>query len=99
MASRRVGDFGHEDNLLMLAAMLENWEAYSRIVAQRILNKSLYNDKLEFDFQADFKGKEDLPWLYEEARRNTPHVIVALWIALMRQDYRTLLREITIPLS
>jgi len=95
--SRRSGDFGHEDNLLMLAAMLENWEAYSRIVAQRVLNKSLYNEKLEFNHQADFKGKDDLPWLYEEARRNTPHVIVALWVALMRQDYRPLLREINIP--
>ncbi len=42
--SRRSGDFGHEDNLLMLAAMLENWGAYSRIVAQRVLNKSLYNE-------------------------------------------------------
>lgn len=95
--SRKPGDFGHEDNLFMLAAMLENWEGYSKLVAERILNKSLYNEKLEFDHQADFKGKEDLPWLYEEARRNTPHIIVAFWISMVMQDYRPLLPEITVP--
>lgn len=95
--SRKTGDFGHEDNLFILSAMLEDWESYSRVVAQRILNKSLYNEKLEFDFQADFKGKEDLPWLYKEARRNTPHIIVAFWIAMSLQDYRPVMEEITVP--
>lgn len=95
--SGKPGDFGHEDNLFMLSRMLENWELYSRIVAERIMNKSLYNDKMEFNHQAVFKGKEDLPWLYEEARANTPHVVVALWISLSLQDYRSTLADITIP--
>ncbi|MDD5168344.1 MAG: alpha/beta hydrolase [Syntrophales bacterium] len=95
--SRKTGDFGHEDNLFMLSVMLDNWERYSRIVAERILNRSLYNEKMEFDYGADFKGKEDLPWLYEEARRNTPHVIVALWISMSMQDYRSVLGEISVP--
>lgn len=95
--SRKTGDFGHEDNLFMLSAMLENWGKYSRIVAERILNKSLYNEKMEFNYQADFKGKEELPWLYEEARKNTPHVIIALWISMSLQDYRPTLKEITAP--
>jgi non-heme chloroperoxidase len=95
--SRKPGDFGHEDNLFMLSAMLENWGIYSRIVAERILNKSLYNEKMEFNYQADFKGKEDLPWLYDEARKNTPHVIIALWISMSLQDYRPILKEITVP--
>lgn len=95
--SRKTGDFGHEDNLFMLAAMLENWEGYSRVVAQRIMNKSLYNEKMEFDGAADFKGREDLPWLHEEAMRNVPHAIIAFWISMMTQDYRSLLPEITVP--
>ena len=95
--SRKQGDFGHEDNLFMLAAMLENWERYSKVVAERILNRSLYNEKLEFNAAADFKGKDDLPWLYEEARRNVPHVIVAFWISMVMQDYRSLLPEIDVP--
>lgn len=95
--SRKAGDFGHEDNLFMLSTMLGDWEAYSRIVAQRILNKSLYNEKMEFLADRDFKGKEDLPWLYEEARKNTPHAIMAFWISMMVQDYRPILKTITVP--
>jgi len=95
--SRKTGDFGHEDNLFMLGAMLEDWERYSQVVAERILNKSLFNEKLEFDRLADFKGKEDLPWLYAEARRNTPHAIIAFWISMSIQDYRPVLKEISVP--
>jgi non-heme chloroperoxidase len=95
--SRKPGDFGPEDNLIMLAAMLGDWEAYSRVVAQRIMNKSLFNEKMEFNGDADFMGKEDLPWLYEEARSNTPHIIVALWISMSMQDYRGMLKDITAP--
>ncbi len=93
----QAGDFGHEDNLRILAAMLGSWDAYSRIVAQRILNRSLMNAKMEFDDRADFPGKADLPWLYEEAKRNTPHVIIAFWISMSVQDYRPYLSYITAP--
>jgi pimeloyl-ACP methyl ester carboxylesterase len=95
--SRKQGDFGHEDNLYLLSVMLDNWEAYSKVVAQRILNKSLYNEKMEFNAAAEFKGKEDLPWLYEEERKNKACVIAAFWIAMAMQDYRPLLKDITVP--
>jgi non-heme chloroperoxidase len=95
--SRKPGDFGHEDNLYLLSVMLDNWEAYSRIVAQRILNKSLYNEKMEFNAAAAFKGKEDLPWLYEEARKNKAWVIAAFWISMAMQDYRPVLENIEAP--
>ncbi len=95
--SRKQGDFGHEDNLYLLSVMLNDWEAYSKIVAQRILNKSLFNEKMEFNAAADFKGKEDLPWLYEESRKNKAWVIAAFWIAMAIEDYRPVLPEITVP--
>lgn len=95
--SRKQGDFGHEDNLFMLSVMLDNWEAYSRVVAQRILNKSLYNEKMEFNATADFKGKEDLPWLYEEAKKNKAWVAAAFWVAMATQDYRPVLPAISVP--
>jgi non-heme chloroperoxidase len=95
--SRKPGDFSHEDNLYMLSVMLDNWESYSKVVAQRILNKSLYNEKMEFNAAADFKGKEDLPWIYEEERNNRACVIAAFWIAMAIQDYRPLLKNITVP--
>ncbi len=95
--SRKQGDFGHEDNLYMVSVMLDNWEAYGKVVAQRILNKSLYNEKMEFNAAADFKGKEDLPWLYEEAKKNKACVIAAFWIAMAMQDYRPVLQTIEAP--
>jgi non-heme chloroperoxidase len=95
--SRKQGDFGHEDNLYLLSVMLDNWEAYSKVVAQRILNKSLYNEKMEFNTAENFKGKDDLPWLYEEARKNKAWVIAAFWISMAMQDYRPLLKSINVP--
>jgi non-heme chloroperoxidase len=95
--SRKPGDFGQADNLYLLSIMLNDWEAYSKVVAQRILSKSLYNEKMEFNATADFKGKGDLPWLYEEARKNKATVIAAFWIAMAMQDYRPLLKNITVP--
>jgi pimeloyl-ACP methyl ester carboxylesterase len=95
--SRKPGDFGHEDNLFLLSAMLRDWDAYSRVVAQRILNKSLYNEKMEFNADADFKGKEDLPWLYEQAKKNNACVMAAFWIAMATQDYRSVLKDLTVP--
>lgn len=95
--SRKPGDFGHEDNLFLLSVMLKDWEAYSRVVAQRILNKSLYNEKMEFNAEGAFKGKNDLPWLYEQARNNNACVIAAFWIAMATQDYRAVLKDMTVP--
>jgi pimeloyl-ACP methyl ester carboxylesterase len=97
IVSRKQGDFGHEDNLYLLSVMLDDWEVYSRVVVQRILNKSLYNEKMEFNAKADFKGKEDLDWLYKEAKKNNASVIAAFWIAMAMQDYRPVLRNISVP--
>jgi non-heme chloroperoxidase len=95
--SRHSGDFGHEDNLYLLSVMLNNWEGYSKVVAQRILNKSLFNEKLEFNAHADFKGKDDLPWLYEQTRKNKACIIAAFWISMVMQDYRPVLADIEAP--
>ena len=95
--SRKFGDFTHTDNLLTLAAMAEDWDFQSRRIVERLFDKTLLNEKYEFDFQADFKGKTEMGWMYVETRRNTPHVIINLWISLSMQDYRSLLPEISIP--
>ncbi|MEE9913173.1 MAG: alpha/beta hydrolase [Deltaproteobacteria bacterium] len=95
--SRKPGDFGHDDNLYLLSVMLNDWKGYSRVVAQRILNRSLFNEKMEFNASADFKGKGDLPWLYEEMAKNKAGTIAAFWISMAMQDYRPLLKEIDVP--
>jgi len=95
--SRRPGDFGHEDNLYLLSVMLNDWEAYSKIVARRILSRSLFNEKMEFNADADFKGKDDLPWLDRETKKNKAWIIAAFWISMAMQDYRPMLGDITVP--
>ena len=95
--SRKPGNFGHEDNLYLLTIMINDWKAYSKVVAQRILNKSLFNDKMEFNAAADFRGKDDLPWLYEETEKNKGCVIAAFWISMATQDYRSVLKDIQAP--
>ncbi len=95
--SRKTGDFGHEDNLFLLSAMINDWKTYSKVVAQRILNKSLYNEKMEFSAAANFKGRDDLPWLYEQTEKNKACVIAAFWVSMAMQDYRSVLADIQAP--
>jgi len=95
--SRKFGDFTHTDNLLALSAMCEDWNLYSRQLVERLFDKKLLNDKLEFNFQENFKGKEEMEWMYIEAQRNTPHVIINMWISLAMQDYRSILPQISVP--
>ncbi len=96
-ASGKPGDFGHEDNLSVLAAMCRDWDAYSRVVAERILMRPAASEKLRSGLEASFKGKEDLPWIYEQSRLNNPFVIVSMWISMAMKDYRPVLPGITVP--
>jgi non-heme chloroperoxidase len=96
-ASGKPGDFGHEDNLLALAAMCRAWDAYSRVGAERILMRPGESEKLRSGREAAFKGKDDLPWIYEQTRLNDPFVIVSMWISMALKDYRQVLPDINVP--
>lgn len=95
--SGKFGDFTHQDNLMLLSLMSDNWEQYSAMLIPRLFNRSHVVPGVNIFTAADFPWKEDLGWLYEEARRNAPYVIIFLWISMMMQDYRPQLAEITIP--
>ena len=95
--SGKFGDFTQQDNLLLMSIMSNNWEQYSALLIPRLFNRSHVEPGVNIFTAPDFPWKEDLGWLYEEAKRNTPHVILFLWISLMMQDYRPQLAEITVP--
>lgn len=95
--SGRPGDFGHEDNLLVLSAMGRDWESYSRVVAERILMKPQASEAMRSGGEIQVKGKEELPWLYEQARLNDPFVIMSMWVSMSMKDYRPVLPLITAP--
>jgi pimeloyl-ACP methyl ester carboxylesterase len=95
--SGKFGDFTHQDNLVLLSLMSENWEQYSAMLIPRLFNRSHAAPGVNIFTAAEFPWKEDLGWLWEEAKRNTPHVIIFLWISMIMQDYRPQLGEIDVP--
>ncbi len=95
--SGKFGDFTHQDNLLLMSIMSGNWEQYSAMLIPRLFNRCHVEPGVNIFTAPDFAWKDDLVWLYEEAKRNAPHVILFLWISLMMQDYRPQLAEITVP--
>lgn len=40
---------------------------------------------------------EEIPWVLDMAKRNTPHVMVNMWLAIIQKDYRDMLDKITVP--
>ncbi len=79
------GKFTHQDNLALLGAFCENWEGVAEQFIPNIYNKTGNYDKTE------------VKWAIELAKKNTPHVMVSLWIAMAIGDYRDVLAKITIP--
>jgi pimeloyl-ACP methyl ester carboxylesterase len=95
--SGKFGDFTHQDNLLVMSVMSENWDQYCAALLPRLFNRAHVSPGVNIFMAPDFPWRDDLGWLLEEARRNTPHVIIFLWISLVMQDYRELLGRITVP--
>lgn len=95
--SGRFGDFGYEDNTRMMAAIAESdWREFCRNLVERLYDRALPKDG-RFDYQADFKGKGDMEWLFDQALHNRSHVIASLWASMSVRDYRHLLDAIHVP--
>jgi non-heme chloroperoxidase len=48
-------------------------------------------------FADGYPMKEDVEWTLAQAKKNTPHVMVNMWLAIVQKDYRDLLPKITVP--
>jgi len=96
-SSGRYGDYDYKDNTGTLAAFANNdWKQISKGVVETLYDKSLKKNGV-FDYNACFKGKDDIEWLYEQALCNRPSVIISMWASMAVQDYRNLLKTIHIP--
>lgn len=95
--SGTFGDFTHEDNLMLMSRMCENWDQYSVLLIPRLFNRSDIDRGINIFEAPDYPWRDDLGWLLEEARRNSPHVILFLWISMIMQDYRAQLAGVTVP--
>jgi pimeloyl-ACP methyl ester carboxylesterase len=80
----RFGNFGYKETLTVLGAMCEDWESFTERYVPMMFSKSGHDQEL-FD------------WCLKEARKNTPHVLVNMWIAMSTQDYRPVLPQISVP--
>lgn len=78
------GDFGHPANLATLSAMCEDWQGFTDQFVPALFAKSGYDQTL-YD------------WAYKEANKNTPHVMINMWVAMTVQDYRSVLPTISVP--
>lgn len=48
-------------------------------------------------FGENYPIKEEMEWTLAQAKKNTTHVMVNMWLAIVQQDYRDLLPKITVP--
>jgi len=77
-------EFTHEQNLQTLSSMCVDWESHAEGFAPAM-------------FAHDFDNPQLLQWAIKEAKKNTPHVMINMWIAMASQDYREVLPQITVP--
>ena len=48
-------------------------------------------------FDDNYTNKDEIAWILSEAEKNTPHVMVNMWLSLIQQDYRDMLSSIDVP--
>ena len=65
--------------------MLENWDAYARLIARNIFAEHENPDPVLLD------------WTHEQVAANDPRAMVPLWRAVVRSDNRDVLPLITVP--
>ena len=73
------------DNLATLAMMANDWNDACAAFVPMIFNKSKTTKP------------EDIAWAFSQARDNTPHVMISMWIAMAAADYRDVLGKIAVP--
>lgn len=85
----------------------ENWKLglyHGNYTIQNVLDDmTLMSDnfmeyaKSFYKVVAPYLSDEMLPPLIEAAKKNSPHVMVSMWLAMANNDYREILSEITVP--
>lgn len=69
---------------MTLASMCTDWNAHAEGFVPAM-------------FAPNFDDQQILEWAKKEAKKNTPHVMINMWIAMAIQDYRQILPQISVP--
>ncbi|WP_336326654.1 alpha/beta fold hydrolase [Halovenus sp. HT40] len=76
------GGFSHEENLDTLATFSSGWERVAGDIFRELL---------------DTLSEEQLDWVIEESAKTPTNTAVNLWIAMVTNDYREMLSDISVP--
>lgn len=79
------GNFSHKDNIDVLRNMNDNWLGFVSVFAPCFYAKS--GCKVE--------GLVD--WTLEQEAKNSPNVVIRVWVDISGLDYREVLPKITVP--
>lgn len=79
-------DYDADAVLKDLHVMADDWENMVKAFVPALFSKTGYADE-----------KADFEWAYKAAMKNTPHVVINMWLALAVNDYRDVLPHISVP--
>ncbi|QGU94565.1 alpha/beta fold hydrolase [Clostridium bovifaecis] len=77
--------FSYEDNLNTMVDLNANWHKFAEGFIPAIFAKSGCRDKNILD------------WAFEQAFKNSPHVMIRMWVSMSSQNYLPVLSKITVP--
>lgn len=78
------GKFTVEDTFKVLTTMCNNWMDFGEDFTKKVV---------------PYLTDEQLEPVFEALSTNTPHVMYSMWIAMSANDYRDVLKDITVPTS
>ena len=77
------GSFTRADTLGQMDAIAKDWKAVA-------------NGFVPVMF-SDGPNQEEIPWVLEQAYKNSEHVMINMWLAMSMRDYRPMLGKVTVP--
>jgi len=78
------GSYSLQEAVDFLSAIATNWD----VIPEIFVPNSFANDP---------SFENEVAWVISQAKKNTVHVMVNMWLSLIRQDYRNLLPSINVP--
>ena len=78
------GNYTLQNAVNYLSAIIEDWDAVAGGFVPGM-------------FDENYPDKEEIAWALSETKKNTVHVMVNMWLSLIRQDYRDMLPSIDVP--
>jgi pimeloyl-ACP methyl ester carboxylesterase len=80
-----LGSFSREEIFSLLEMGVQDWNIASEFFLPYALTKGTPTDTEEFRLAL------------QDMQGNTPHIMIFLWIALTAEDFRPVLKDITVP--